>query len=329
MASIPLTNRAAIQSSLRADLARDVQFRCGRAFRGYNTVIATEVIEAASAMVANELGDNLAIFARAMATKMARDRPRVATIHRTAAILAQRSVVNSYKGSRNKARRDTLGISATGGDPALAGNRYARGAMLKALSSSGFFIARYDGVSFINAANLDRAARQWYRLNFGAGAKGANTRRPGEYTMRFFGQPTLPLSLNRFGPSPAYRMPPGLWTHNDGRSAPGSPIQGAQGTHFFMPSSSYDKRLYPVYDARLSRGFRGMNFLDAGIRTLSQEIPKGWTQLMLEWFKESAELGKGPVAFFLDQDDSARAFQYLQQEAKALDSIVALAGSRL
>ncbi len=49
-------------------------------------------------------------------------------------------------------------------------NRYAGGALLRALESPTMAIGSAEGIAFVDVPLLDRTARHWARLNFGAGA---------------------------------------------------------------------------------------------------------------------------------------------------------------
>lgn len=64
--------------------------------------------------------------------------------------------------------------------------RYSNKALLNALRSPEFISGSKTGIVFVNTGFLDKQAKQWYRLNFGARPKGA--RRVDEGSMALFGR---------------------------------------------------------------------------------------------------------------------------------------------
>ena len=48
-----------------------------------------------------------------------------------------------------------------------------------------------------------------------------------------------------------------------------------------------------------------MGFLDAGIEALADNLGKGWTSLMSDWFNEAAAKDTGPASKFVTPEEAA------------------------
>lgn len=195
--------------------------------------------------------------------------------------------------------------------------RYAGGKMELGLEDPGFINTGFDGINFANMNVLDRYAKQWYRLNFGAGPRGqgGGRYRPGEYRLNLFGQATgAPVSLKQYKASAAYRVPAGLFFDPNTGS-----VQNLSGSRrrrdIFQPKgapvedklrkklSNRQGRSYglvksgtPVWKGGMSRGFAGYHFLDAGVRRLAGIWPLAMLRLIEEWVEEASQVQTGPVA---------------------------------
>lgn len=195
--------------------------------------------------------------------------------------------------------------------------RYAGGKMEQGLEDPGFINTGFDGINFANMNVLDRHAKQWYRLNFGAGPRGqqGGRFRPGEYRLNLFGQATgAPVSLKQYKASGAYRLPKGLFFDPNTGSVQnlsssrrrmdifqpkGAPVEDK----LRQKMSNREGRSYglvksgtPVWQGGMSRGFAGYHFLDAGVRRLAGIWPLAMLRLIEEWVEEASQVKTGPVA---------------------------------
>lgn len=191
--------------------------------------------------------------------------------------------------------------------------RDAGGKLEKALKSRNMFVATKDGLLFINRQHLDIAARQWYRLNFGAGYVGQQGRRPRSYSLSLFNTPGGKISLKDYQPSIGFKIPAGLWSKG-GLGAtvnlssvrlPGQ-ARGDQLEPIGYIESKYGKgttgkikqafakqgvKRFPAMRKRISKGIRATGFLDAGISVISREAPRGLEKLFADLAEES--IGRG------------------------------------
>jgi len=290
-----------------------------------STLFARDIINQATEKITSELAEEMQLFAIAMSDRSARNRDgRVTRIHQLAGERAVEATVRSYNRTRAKRRktaasfevgfirddgevgvrkaRESIGASVRRKD------RFANGKLLRALASPQMFDARWDGVSFINKAWLDRNAAQWYRLAFGAGPRGAGTPLHKNHSIQFFGQTAFSMSLQGFGPSAGFSMPAGLWfgfggsnlspADNDGQSVNyargGAPNPARRGLDQFIPGAgSFAGR---SFRGRRTKGIKGTAYLDAGVFALTRELGRGWSVIMTEWFEEAATQDTGPIA---------------------------------
>lgn len=242
-------------------------------------------------------------YYRALASSISRNRDsRLIRINTIAAQKAQSQIVAAFQATRK------------GPSPTLErGDRYANGAMLKALSSPNFYKVTARGVGLIDAGYLDRVAKQWYRLNFGAGEVGGFSKRHGSHVIPFLGSTAGALSLQGYGPSKAFRMPSGAWLTTN-MSLAGGTGRGdfsRRGQDQFVPLKYLQRRTAP-FRGGMTSGIIGTAYLDPGVKTLARELGKGWTVLINEWFAEAAESDTGPISQLFTQSEAAAGLDVIQ-----------------
>lgn len=162
--------------------------------------------------------------------------------------------------------------------------RDSGGKLMNALTSSQMYNAEYDGISFINTEYLDRQAKQWYRLNFGAGpAEGFNVRpnRSASNTrITLFGEDTgMSMGLGSFGPSRNFYVPAGRFDSEQSGAA-------------FYPGSQFTRsKSTPFHRGSMSRtGIAAQHFLDEGVRSIAINAPRG-NEILLRKIAEEALAG--------------------------------------
>jgi len=193
-------------------------------------------------------GDTARVWSQLLKTA----RPRMRRAWEEVAKEAIRATVDKYdvehaKG-RGDLRRNSHVIDRFRKSP--SSKRYSGGVLRQALQSPLLYEVGTDGIAGPIFEVLDRAARQWYRLNFGAGAKGASSRQRDPDTRRYQGgfktyypkfiaasdiekdvrvvSSKIGLSLTRYGParpSKADILPSGYWFVS-GTTSPVSPEAG-------------------------------------------------------------------------------------------------------
>lgn len=187
---------------------------------------------------------------------------------------AQEAIVKSYRGHRR-------GPSGYRKDGEGKMRRYAGGEMLKALQDSDLiYEATPRGITFLPDVNqLDRRARQWYRLNFGA--RPAFGRSAQRFEVSISNVYLFSIGFAGAAPSEPFRIPRGFWVEG------GAPVEaGEPGTSAFYPrseaarigiSSPDDSKAQRDTEGffpgrRQARGITAEHFLDAGLRRFTQDL---------------------------------------------------------
>lgn len=198
------------------------------------------------------------------------------------------------------------------GIPQYRGGDRETGKLGKALQSPQMYRAAPDGIDFINTAYLDSQAKQWYRLNFGAGAgKGHNVGPRGRGSAArivFFGQQTgMDLQLNQ-RPSPNFKIPPGYFFSPNLTSVQNV---GDRGGAFFPAKMAPRERVHFVPKAQgigqntqatlfrggySKNGIAAQRFLDAGAATIARLAPAGNEKIIGTLASEALTSSKGPLA---------------------------------
>ena len=229
----------------------------------------------------------------------------IAAMHRRLAEGAQDRIIQAY---------DASGIG--GGKPYRHNEpegsklkRYANGAMKRGLKSPEFYFADDKEIRLINRKVMDRAAKQWYRLNFGAAPRGSSP--PNVGNMSFFGRKSgAGLSLSAYGPSEGFNTPNsglGVWSTTALANSLGGPVIVARnGQYLYVVTKGMTltrggksqtvgggkQRMRGVFKPVASQGIQGVRFLDEGIRYLNTEYPDAFTAIALGWIKSAKRAGK-------------------------------------
>ncbi len=220
---------------------------------------------------------------------------------------AQKSVVASYdqvvtRGANARGNRYPYRLQAR-----QPNKRYAGGRLRGALKHKRFYEATADGLRFINVDHLTRTARQWARLNAGAGPAGQGSRR--RFTVTWSNLVVGAIGVEQAA-RPAFYLPRGYWFAR----GPGQVVSadsGRVGLDEFYPMGTGPFRGRRRTDTgahrtpgpyvgwgpgigkrRPSRGIRARNFLDAGAETIARQVPKGYEQLYRDLWNQGV-IGKG------------------------------------
>lgn len=228
----------------------------------------------------------------------------LAQIHERVGKAAQEAILSSYE--------DQL-LHKAGGyrtNPKHERNRrYADGVLASALSE-GLVTSNSRGIYIGNVSRLDEVAKQWARLNYGAGAAGAGGS-GGTFTVRLSDLEAFVFSDDR--PSrPSFTLPAGRWIGQEfypydeltAEQMTGGKVggmwahEGAEGALSRRSVGETVKERRRSESGRFqkarrtavpTRGIRGIHYIDAGLRTISELIGPAYLQLFQElWEKADA-----------------------------------------
>lgn len=173
--------------------------------------------------------------------------------------------------------------------PYRLSQRDAGGRMEQAILSPEFIRATYDGIGFANTDVLDRMARQWHRLNFGAGA--AAGQGPRRFTVHWSSAVVASFGFDDT-PSAPFVLPEGFWVEPGGNvTPPHGPGGGGGGSgrgDWFYPSRGVGRVVQ-------TKGIRAWQFLDAGLESIANNMGPAYEALYRDWY-ESAKRGLGPFS---------------------------------
>lgn len=280
-----------------------------------------QVIAAQSALQATGgMAELIGSFAAAMAEQVSSGNGDLKKVYEAAAREGQAAMLRKYK-----ATRKTHGLHYRGED---SGDYKRYTGVMERLLEQGqaFFRINDSGVDFIMPQLLDRAAPQWYRLNFGASPAPSAAVRKGN--IMFFGTSVPGPALDGFRPSAAFRIPPGVWSMqllaqtaslrgersaerpglfatgriegagSGGKPASGKPLnlmnhtKGGSGVAFY-PSSQMNNPVFGAETARMTRGIVGGRFFDAGLAEFNHKLGWGLEVMVEQWVEDARAQSAG------------------------------------
>ena len=251
-ATDPIIARLELMTGAQARMLDDIENQLS----GIALTNLTKGLVTSFEIVADETTKAQEFVAKALDQRVLPDRTRK-KIHQEAGDRALRSLIAGYTNRRR--RRNTPTYRTAAKNPKNV--RLAGGVLRRALSRPEMVKATANSLLFIDTQMLDREAAHWRRINFGAGKFGAGST-PAQFKVHWGS-----LVLGSIGlidqPSPAFKLPGGFWYERQ-----------------FYPRSEKPKGLgrgrkqKPV----MTFGIVGAQFLDAGVRRLAEEIPRGYVE---------------------------------------------------
>lgn len=250
----------------------------------------------------HETADSLGLIAKTYNKAIDQRWREVIGINRKVADRAIQDMLIRYDKVR---KRSTIGSYREG-------DRFAGGVLRAALANPSQATVTIDGVAFLNPELLDESAKQWARLNFGAGAranKGDGKAAVGgtvttEFLSTALGEtlPTFSIDLP-YGPGDAFTMPRGIFSSSTGGLSAASrsvvPYDANnRGQHAFYALST-DKEVAKIVKAGgngaiMTAGVAAWGFIEAGVASLARNLPaanSSFMQRILEETQQDAAAG--------------------------------------
>lgn len=228
----------------------------------------------------------LVALARAMERNAVSAR-RTREINERIARLAQDRVLRSYDQIRAKSGGAPSGYRA--GDRGKF-KRYSGGVLRAALAQRNFYKADRNSLAIINVPTLNRRAKQWRRLNFGAGRLGQMSPESRRYPLRISNLVVAELGLDE-GPRPGFFIPTGYFVGPEG--APASPSIGRLGQDAFYVAGRGPHRRAITVRRKATAGIRAEHFLENGVMTIAKELGPAYVRLATEVASEARGKGRG------------------------------------
>jgi len=246
-------------------------------------LIMSEVAASTNTQLARSMGR----WAKTMDSKASKARDtELRKVNKVTANAARNAAISAYESS---------GI---GDGPSYRQNdkgklrRYSSGAMERAMRQPSFAEGDSRGIRFINKEAMDRAAAQWYRLNFGAAPRGSKN--PSVGSMKFFGRASSQRAeFTGFKPSQGFKIPQGgvgFWSNTISSTSTGKfkPTRG-RGKAFYIRTRKtqiISGRGIPrvqLIRNKTTNGIQGKRFLDAGAKAINETYPRLITEMIRGW----------------------------------------------
>jgi hypothetical protein len=196
--------------------------------------------------------------------------PRLAQAHAEIAGLMQAAILDRY----NEERQGTPPYRAD--EDSERYRRYAGQKLAAILAAPDFVVGTEKGITVGDIDTLDEEAKQWYRLNFGAGAAAGGP--APDVSMKFSNLSSFVLQLDRPA-SKAFSIPAGYWIGGDSFYPDRVLPQG------FNPRTAVRQQRRPT------RGIRGEHFIEAGFTPLAENIGPAYTRVMQDIFQAAKRAG--------------------------------------
>ncbi len=150
-------------------------------------------------------------------------------------------------------------------------NRMPEGAMLRALKEYTAFGDAF-AVHFINQLGFDSAAKQWARLNYGAGSRGHPTKEV--FPLLLAGATVGPPLVDKGDTRPAFTMPVGVFVDSGGKAI----VNGYRGDGgALFPSKQSGIR---SVDHISTEGIEAQNFFNRGLEVLAKILPVAYAEFL-------------------------------------------------
>lgn len=287
-----------------------------------SVITIQSVLNQAIDNLTGDFAEAIQLFAGSLANNTRRNRDvRLRNMHQDVARRGQNAMLQAYKASHPRRYGYPYNVS-----------RNAGGVVQLALSDPRMVRGQYDGIIFGDTVLLDSRAKQWYRLNFGVGTKGASrdrgsSKRRGPTGIELFNETVFRMSLrgntisnsgDKLPMPPGFFLKPGDTSGFSGigaqsmswmgsaeaemNSVPARPQQGKGKDYFYAvlrtdPSANFARSRPNFFRGRKrTRGIAGSYYLDEGVRVIARELGPAWSNLISVWFDEAArEIEASPV----------------------------------
>lgn len=221
-------------------------------------------------------------------------RPLMADVNKRVSDGAQNAVIQAYENS---------GIGKLPSyryeDKGKKWHRFANKQMNAALRSRAFKDSDKDGIYFAKLSYLDRKAKQWYRLNFGASPR--PQQHPPVVPMKFFGRViSKKIDLGDYPPSESFLIPAGAVFSSDFLAKSGKVrgvplgVHGTSAMYVLGHGGASLKRVTKrdpkpsVFGpGKVASGIKGARFLEAGANYINENYGREVSEVAKKWFAEA------------------------------------------
>jgi hypothetical protein len=226
----------------------------------------------------------VAAFAQAAELGVEGIKPGMAEIHQRLAALAKAGIVTAYTSSLKGT--PTYRTGAELGD----NRRYAGDMLLNAIQDPEFCYGDENGIYIANTKILDAKARQWRRLNYGAG--GAAGGGAEMYTVNWSDLDAFVLA-EPGSKRPGFSLPAGRWIGDE--FYPASELEGdtgpvSVGQHHSLRGTGRNST------AVQTKGIQGKHWIGAGLKIIAEQLAPEYDALFRKLWDAADEAGREALA---------------------------------
>lgn len=180
-------------------------------------------------------------------------------------------------------------VKSRPGEYRVGENRISGGALKRAIMDENLAVGTIEGINYVDEHRLDVEAAHWRRLNFGAKGTAVSNRKATRYPFRF-DDVTLYTVGFRDQSRPAFSMPPGFFQDGGGDKVDRSPSRRGQDQFIWVRGgANMSPAVRNIIDGPVpvTRGIESRNFLDAGLRTLTELLPPRYMTMVEGWLDDA------------------------------------------
>jgi hypothetical protein len=242
-------------------------------------------LEAAVYSLTSKTAKSLAAFIKALGNGVEGIEPEMAKANRQIAAEAQAAILEAYEAQSKH-------TPAYRTSPVQARNRRYAGGILRGILQDNFVSSDARGIYIGDTGRLDAGARQWRRLNYGAGGAAGGTAET--FNLRWS---NIELMLEEPGSArPPFRIPAGRWfgaafypsSELKVITPFGATSRGTRGRNPFADSRRQE--------ARMTRGIRGQHWIAAGLRSVAENAPEAYSTILRKLWAQGDKAMKEQLA---------------------------------
>jgi hypothetical protein len=228
--------------------------------------------------------------------KEMQDKSELKKVHRDVAAMMRDSVKSSFERT----------VRSRAGQYRMGQNRISGGRLKTAIMSRSLAIGTEEGIFFVDEQRLDKEAKHWRRLNFGAKGTAITGRTPSRFPLRFDDVTLYTVGFPDES-RPSFTLPPGYFQSPEGGRVPFQ--RSRSGMDQFFPVT---KKTHPSEGNKVSstfqnsvvtkafsggraggrrgiptRGIKPRNFMDAGLKRMVKELPPAYTRMVKGWLEDA------------------------------------------
>lgn len=234
------------------------------------------------------------------------DKSELTKVHQRVANNMRDSVKSSYEQT----------VLSKPGQYRMGQGRISGGRLKAAIMNRNLAVGTAEGIFYVDEHRLDREAKHWRRLNFGAVGTAVTGRQAQRFKFRFDDVTLYTVGFPDEA-RPAFSMPPGIFEDASGEKVGRSVSRAGQDAFIWIRGGkNMAAGVRKIVDppVPITRGIKPRNFLDAGLRRMVRDLPPAYNRMVKGWLADAeksiklppivnvrAGLGQDPISGWITQ----------------------------